>query len=312
MASRKERFVGIFEFSLRVSGHPDHPAELFPHNFAKLKAVLDKHKAADKPLSSPIDGGQILICLDDIGIDKSQIALLFTVVDADAADAVYRDMKSGKEKQFRKGPDEGGAASAHLVIDLASAANSYRYKAGLEDIEGVSRSRILPFLQHLMRASCGAVSTVIEDEIFTGEAVLELQSVHRDRLENAAGRPVSVDLIMLQPKTKIDSLGGDRYREVKVTREFVIDRKSPIESAMAALKSIRKRQQTEFADFPMMRIRWKRPDDKVQTLRVDDLADDLMQRAFTRVEVVTGFHDLVSATKDIRADLVAKMFAAIR
>lgn len=312
MASRKERFVGIFEFTLRVSGHPDHPAELLPENFAKLKDVLDKHKAKGELLSSPLDGGQIIICLDDIAIVDKQIALLFTVVDADAADAVYRDMKSGKETQFKKGPDEGGAASAHLVIDLASDANTYRYRAGLEDIEGVSRSRILPFLQQMMRASCGAVSTVIEDEIFIGEAVLDLQAVHRDRLVNAAGRPVSVDLIMLQPRPKIDPRGGDRYREVKVTREFVIDRKSPVETAMAALKSIRHRQQTEFADFPMMRIRWKRPDDKVQTLRVDSLADDLMQRAFTRVEVVTGFHDLVSATKDIRTDLTAKMFAVIQ
>jgi hypothetical protein len=63
----------------------------------------------------------------------------------------------------------------------------------------------------------------------------------------------------------------------------------------------------------MMRIRWKRDDERTQTLRVENLADDLNQRAFTRLELIDGFKDhLVSATKVIRQDVFAKICDVVR
>jgi hypothetical protein len=219
------------------------------------------------------------------------VSLLFTVVDADAADTVYRNIKSDNETVYKKGPDEGGAASAHLVIDLRAEPNVFRYRAGLEDVEGVPRSRIQPFLQELFRTYIGQAQVVIDGEQFEGDPVVELQAVHKDKLSDAAGRPISVDLVHLEPRRKLDGVGEERYHERKMTREFTIDRRQPVAAAISALFDIRKRQQDEFKAYPLMRIRWKRDDERTQTLRVESLADDLMQRAFTRLELIDGFTD---------------------
>jgi hypothetical protein len=312
MTSAFERFVGVFEFSVRVSGHPDYPVPVYSSQFSRIENALLAARANNKLIRKELDEGRLFIILDDISIVGEKIGLLFTVVDADAAEAVYRDLKSDAETIFAKGPDQGGAASAHLVIDLAAKPNVHRYKAGLEDIEGVARSRIIPFLQDLLRTYCGQAKVIIDGVPFTGDAVAELQSLHKDKIGNAAGRPLSVELVHLEPRKRLDAVGAERYRERSRTVEFSIEKKGPIEVALEALRNIRLRQQTELSDYPVMRIRWKRPDGKTQTLSVDNIAEDLMQRAFTRLELVSGFVvGLRAATKKIRTDLTAEMFIAI-
>jgi hypothetical protein len=294
---------------------PDHPVKVSLTEFLTLRKELLAARAASKRLSKEIEENRLIIVLDDISFNKVEqlIGLLFTVVDADAADTVYRNIKSDSETVYKKGPDEGGAASAHLVIDLKTRPNVFRYRAGLEDVEGVSRSRVQPFLQDLFRTYIGQAKVVIDGEQFEGDPVVEIQAVQKDKLSDAAGRPLSVELVHVQPRHKLDGVGEERYHERKMTREFSIDRKQPVGKALAALFDIRKRQQAEFKAYPMMRIRWKRDDERTQTLRVENLADDLNQRAFTRLELIDGFKDhLVSATKVIRQDVFAKICDVVR
>jgi hypothetical protein len=315
MPSRLERFIGVFEFSIRVARmRGEHPVPLTLQEFRKIQQKVQDLRKNNEVLKTEIEENRLIIALDDVEIFERQKAacLLFTVIDRDAADAVYRDFKNYSEKVYRKTPDEGGAASAHLLISLDAEANVFRYRAGLEDIEGVSRSRIVPFLQEVIRVNCGQVTAIVDEEKHTGDPVIELDAIHKDKLGDAAGRPVSVQLVQLHRRKRLDGSGDERYRESKKTIEFVIDQKRPLTESLGALFDIRHHQETSFSDYPLMRIRWKRPDERTQTLHVDSLADDLMQRAFTRLEVVKGFkEDLVGATKKIRTDLATEMMRVI-
>jgi hypothetical protein len=315
MISRKERYFGIFEFSIRVARHTDHPIDVPISLFSAIREAVLKARADGDQIRQSIEENELYISLDDANLDeeKKVVALLFTVVDANAADAVYRKLKSGKERVVLKGPDEGGAASAHLVIDLNSPPNVFRYRCGLEDVEGVSRSRILPFLQELIRGIGGPVTAVIDDEEVQGEAKVEMQSLHKDTLSDAAGRPLAVQLVQLERRKRLDGVGQERYRESSKIVNFAIDRKGSAQRAMEGLLQIRERQKTDYPDYALMRVQWLRPDSKTQTVHVDSIAEDLLQRALTRLELMTGFTEpLTTATLRIRYDLVDKALDNLR
>ena len=312
MAGKNERFVGIFELTVRPTRAKDVTAPLSIDAIRAVKRAADDARTASQPLRREIIPGSLYIILDEVKIYPSRAlaAFLFTVADVNAADAVYRKIGTSSIRQFRKGPDEGGAASAHLVIRTDAQPNTQRYRAGLEDIESVSRSRIVPFLEELFRKYAGPVSAQTEDGVRSGDAVFHMDSVQKDRLEDAAGRPTSVELVRLRPRTKLDPTDFEGFEEVRRTVAFRIDRTQTVVEALASLVRLRRRQQTtsEFQGYPLMRIRWKRADGRSQTLSVDSLADDLLERAFTRMELITNITpDMPASLIDIRDDFVHKI-----
>jgi hypothetical protein len=61
MASRHERFVGVFEFSVRVMRQPDHPVKVSLADFRTLHKALLAARAANKRLSKEIEENRLII-----------------------------------------------------------------------------------------------------------------------------------------------------------------------------------------------------------------------------------------------------------
>lgn len=309
MKSRNERFVGFYELSVRASRERDALAEISPEIFQKIEEQVIFRRKNSKDFRRKIQDDRIVVVLDDVRVfrDKNCACFLFTVADLDAADAVYRKIPNREQRIFPKGVDEGGASSAHLVVRLTPEPDTFRYPAALEDVEGVPRSRIMPLFEQVFREVCGHVTVLTEDGSRTGDAIFELDSVHRDRLQDAAGRPIGVELVKLRPRATLDP-DGDGFTETRRSVVFKIDSDKPVSDALSSLFRIREKQKNDFLDYPLMRVRWKRPDNKTQTLSVDSLADDLLQRAFTRLELISGISpDMPMSTVDIHENFVYKI-----
>ena len=163
--SRKDRWISFFELTLRGKGHPKQPLPMPVAAFAAIGAAAEVARAEDLRLMWEILLDRLIICLDEIAVDEQgeTATMLFIVLDADAADAAYRHLSTLEQRTVKKAADEGGATSAHLVIDLRSKPNSNRYAVALERVEGVSRSRIIPFLEELLLAHAGQVDVPDED-----------------------------------------------------------------------------------------------------------------------------------------------------
>lgn len=314
MASRNARFVGIYELTVRPARAPGATAPITLQALEAIHAQVKAARANGKPIRQQILQDHLYIILDDVKLFSAQklAAMLFTVVDVDAADAVYRSLTTGRERRFTKQLSEAGAVSAHLVLKLAPAPNTLRYRVGLEDVEGVSRSRVLPFLEQVIRDFCGEVTAATDNGQRTGDAMLEMDAVHQDKLSNAAGRPIAVELVRLRPRRSLDPPSLEGFHESRRSILFSIDEKPTLRESVETLLKIRERQQADFQDYPLMRIRWKRPDNRMQTLPVDGLAEDLLQRAFTRMELISGITpDLPASMIEIRDDFVIKIGAIL-
>src|SRR5579859_54365 len=84
--------------------------------------------------------------------NRTRAAFLFNYSDTNISDPVFGELSSGRLRLEPKLEGEGVAVSAHMVVSLVPDPVSGTYLAALEDIPGVGRSRLTPFLTHEFRA----------------------------------------------------------------------------------------------------------------------------------------------------------------
>jgi hypothetical protein len=311
--SRKDRWISFFELTLRGKGHPNRPLPMPAAAFLAIRDAAEAAKADGRRLTQEVLLDRLLICLDEIAVDEHEgtAVLLFTVLDADAADAAYRKLGTLEQRTVKKAADEGGATSAHLVIDLRARPNTDRYAVALERMEGVSRSRILPFLEELLLSSAGQVDVPLDDGTVSVDPVLEMDAMPSASLRQSLAQGVlkGVELVQLRRRGKLDE--GQAFDEAQRAIIFKIPPKTWGERAQQVLSSISRA--AEYEDYPEMRVRWERPDGKEQTITAARDEAELLSEAFARIEKVDGFEvDLEAACVEIRTDLAAKMLALLR
>lgn len=313
MPSRKDRWIGFFELTLRGKGHPSRPLPLPAAAFHTIRNAAEAAKKDGRRLTQAVVLDRLLICLDEIIVDdqKEIAVLLFTILDADAADAAYRKLGTLEQRTVKKAADEGGATSAHLVINLREQPNSNRYAVALERMEGVSRSRILPFLETLLLTQAGQVAVPTDDGSVKVDPVLELDAMPSASLQQSLAQGVlkGVELVQIKRRRKLDE--GQAFDEAQRVITFKIPPKTMGEFAHHVIKTISR--SAEYEDYPEMRVRWERPDGKEQAITAVRDEAELMSQIFARVEKVEGFDiDLEAACMEIRIDLTEKMLALLR
>ena len=281
--------------------------------FLLIRDAADAAKSEERRLVKEIVLDRLLICLDDITVDEQSetACMLFTVLDADAADTAYRHLGTLEQRTVKKAAEEGGATSAHLLIDLRAKPNSNRYAVALERMEGVSRSRIIPFLEELLLAYAGKVDVPDEDGPVEVDPVIEMDAMPSASLEASLSQGVlrGVELFQLKRKGKLDH--GEAFDEAQRAIIFKIPPRTAGEFAQDVLRRIA--SHPEYEDYPEMRVRWERPDGREQTLTAARNESELLSEAFARIEKVDGFAvDLEAACVDIRTDLAAAMLALLR
>ena len=313
MVSKSERYFGIYEISARPFKYPDAPGQISIQALKRVQASVKKAKEDKRPLSKEIIPDVIDGMIDDFEVkeDKGVVVILFTVADTDAADAVYRRRATTEFRSFEKGPDEGGAVSAHLIMKLTPQPNSFRYLAALEDIEGAARSRLLPIIEHVFHNVCGSFVGTNSEGTVTGKVKFEMDTLLESKVEGYNGRPLSAEIVQLTPNNRLDA-GGEGFKERRRSIFYRIEGRQTPAKAVAAMLSIRNIQKESHALYPIMRVRWKRPDGKQQTLSVGELEDDLMQRALATMELISGINPpLNTSVMDIRWDVVDSVLSIL-
>ncbi|MCW9731943.1 hypothetical protein L5B97_00305 [Avibacterium sp. 20-15] len=84
---------------------------------------------------------------------EQYLILFFQFSNLDGSDPAFANLTTGKSRIIRKNQGEGVACSAHFIIDLKSDSPQYpnRFNAILEDMQGLSRSAIRGYLNHVVR-----------------------------------------------------------------------------------------------------------------------------------------------------------------
>lgn len=149
MASAFERWVGHMELRLHIARRK---SDGLPLDEALKRIISIKDNIVD----NTYDDGRWIIFLSDIKYyaDRNFFAIMFLGVDKDSGDKCYADIRTLDIREIQKLETEGGAVSAHLCISGSPIAGTNIFQAVLEEVDGLSRTRVIKFLRNIIRSNC--------------------------------------------------------------------------------------------------------------------------------------------------------------
>jgi hypothetical protein len=236
---------------------------------------------------------------------------LFLGIDLERAAAVYGNTKTLSLRTAPKLENEGGAVSAHLVMSMEADPGSGRYRAVLEETEGLSKSRIIPFFRALMQNNVNFDDKLPNGDIVAIEPYLTtdvfLDKPIGQQLDEA--KLLAVDLVRKLRSGVIDSK-AEYYEKVRFI-EFSPTSEARGETARRIITQILASR--NIAEYPEVRIRVEEDTGGQRSVSVDRSKRDALTSAFQLRMLIEGLDPpLEEATKTVVPHLVSEMVRALR
>lgn len=182
--------------------------------------------------------------------------ILFAYSDKNVTDPVFENLDTGDLRTEPKLDGEGVAVSAHMAIDLRPIGQGVSsYKAVLEDVPGIGRSKIAPFMTYLFRQVPKAQWAAPDGSVKSCRPLFEINGRMSDTLRNdlEGGRLSMIELVQ-------HHVEGDAFDEEGAIVEQVRSLKLSIapqgigENPIDFVNRIRGRARD--MGYPNMKIRW--------------------------------------------------------
>ncbi len=301
MVSKQERWVSHIYLNLHIKGWPKESLSL-PD---ALSSLVKQNVVGTLDVIDRDDRWIVQLVELQIEPDTSSAALLFLGIDKDRAAAIYGDINTLDLRSAAKSDDEGGAVSAHLLIDLQSDNGLKGHNAVLEDVQGLSRSRIIPYLRRLigkfvpfskengdgdeLNIIANLVDSIVPDKPIS------------EQLNDA--RLLAVDVIKNTKNSNIDR----RVAFFEKIRLIEYRPVSPVRGSFATnmIKDILAIAPVE--DYPEMRIRIEESGGRERSVSVNRDKQDALLSAFQLRTLVKLDPPVEEATKRITKHLIAEM-----
>ncbi|MDW1150548.1 hypothetical protein [Mannheimia haemolytica] len=144
LVKENERFIANCEFKLYSSLDDSFKfnindfTQYILNNYWKKTYFLHKKTSAYRILRARL-------------IQKRFLVIYMQYSNSLAANPAFANLIDGKSRIIAKGKDEGIACSAHLVIDTTPTNIPNRFKAVLEDMQGLSSKTVCNLINHIVR-----------------------------------------------------------------------------------------------------------------------------------------------------------------
>lgn len=301
MTAETERWLGHFELCLHAKNRPG-----YAYDLADALKLLEKAKKVGS--SDVIEADQRWILqLSDMKIDDNVAILLFLGIDKQRAEAIYGNIVTLDLRSIAKAQDEGVAVSAHLVITLNGDANTGMHKAVLEEVEGLSRSKLIPYIRNVLNKYV-QFSVTLEDD---SEKETEVSLVTTVTLDKPIHEQLNeAKLLSVQAVRKASSKMIDMktsFYEKKKLIEFRPTHSATGEGARGIVSEIIRRVNKD--EYPELRIRIEEDEGRERTVSANRSGKtDPLTSAFQLKTLVSGIQPaLPQASKKVVKRLYEKM-----
>jgi hypothetical protein len=229
---------------------------------------------------------------------------------------MYLSRKRGKLRPAEKTDDDDVAISAHMVIDFDTDPNALRYAVGLEDHEGLSRSRIQALLEAEIKKHVPEVTGITEEGQEKVGAPKLILSAHPGELMKAGEMiPVQIDVVRQTPRRTMVADHVDPYVEVSERRILKLVHEGTAEQLREGLVRFVRRLKGQYPQH-RFRVKWTSDasPDVVGTTEVQpgERPERLLERALTRTVNIAGFRNLPDASEKIVDRLANRMLDVVR
>jgi len=303
MLDKYERWIHFYTASLLSSpqGAPNFDMKAV---FKKLKERFDKNlcfKLVER------DSACIRITRFAFNKAETSVALLLQYSDSKVSDPSFGDLVSGNLRQEPKLAGEGIAVSAHLHLKLTSLPGKpFEFMMKLEDVPGVGKSRILPFLNGMIK---------------------EIMS--RDFVDAVDGKEKTCHPILIMDHLASQSLkenldaGELRFIEVSKNKNFAdMDEEGFLVRSTASVKvkiapnldgeasvGIVNRLKEKFSKqgYDHVKVIFKHKEGKQRTVDVSGHRADAGEALFGKIEMITLDNPLPQCSDNLNMEVLKKM-----
>ena len=303
MLKERERWILFCDIVLKPS--PEN-APFMPMGEG-VESLLERQQTGDS--YKLLDNDNAAIRITDMSIDnENQIAnLLIQYADKSVADPAFGNLETGVLRFEPKLDGEGIAVSAHMAISLVPRTpRSNIYLTLIEDVPGITRSRIAPFLTSEFKHSC---DFMFRDENGQNNRCRPLVTVvsHASqtlREELRRGQLNSIDLIKLDyQEPRFDEQGYTR--EISRHIKLRLSRAYLGEAALGVIEQVRIKALQE--GYNELRVRYKRYEGKQVTAPIDDVRENASDKLFARLELARFQNPLSQCLEQLEVAMVNKM-----
>ncbi|CAA7614670.1 hypothetical protein MTBLM5_140007 [Magnetospirillum sp. LM-5] len=310
MLSQWERWVFIYDLTLKM--YPDiAPSVPLEPLIQELQKRVVSGEAVDR-----IENGKKVLRIRDMSVDLAHrtASLLFNYADPDVPNTVYEDLTTGTQREVVKEENEGGSYCAHMMIALDPIREGgTSYLAVLEDIPGVGRTKIEPFMTKQFKVIADAAPHEYtftdpnrQEHRFRPIAKIDGSMSQRLRDDLERGEVKGFELVQTRPaQVDYDEFGYTK----EVTRTLRLTVKQSLgERALEVIGAVTRRAKQD--NFDGVKIRFKRAEGTDRTISVAAGREDVGDVLYTRYEMIDGFIEpMKQATDTLRADMLKKMLA---
>ncbi len=253
------------------------------------------------------------------------LTLLFQLADQKVADPSFAHLKTGLARRVKKRTNEGGAVTAHVVIDLEpdvegqAKGSTYQYRMMIEEVPRLSRLHITSLLHQELKAASKAAGLTYEPQEgkkLTVRAKADIEGEVADLDEELFNGTVRA--VELYSYEQVGDGLDDEYKLKERRRSLIL---RPAEPATGSkIEAFLRWAQLEGKKEKLggMRLRFSRADGKERTaaLAVATDQDHQVERianALVRCKYLKGFDPPLEQCEDeIRSDLALRMLKALR
>jgi hypothetical protein len=246
--------------------------------------------------------------------DMDIACFLVQLGDKNGSDPVFANLTTGELRTEPKLEGEGIALSAHFMLSLDSVdATNIRFHAVMEEVPGITKSRVAPFLTALLKDAFEGYTFFDPDTRTENRCrpMCKLSGRPSQSLEESLEEGVLKGLTLVKHEVVDGIMDGDPYSQFveHTVRIQVTTQPETWRDRITWLNEWRQKATTH--GFDQLKVLYKRPEGRQKTVTMDR-EEDAANALFTRQEQFILDSNINQCEQAIHEELFNKMVTLLR
>ncbi len=246
--------------------------------------------------------------------DDEAVCFLIQLGDKNGSDPVFANLATGELRMEPKLDGEGIALSSHFMISLVSSdADGMRFHAVMEEVPGITKSRVAPFFTSLLKEAFEGYIFSDPDtgHEYNSRPMFSLVGRPSQSLEESLEEGVLKGLTLVRHEVVDGIMDEDPYSQFveHTVRVQVISQPATGEERVRWLN--RWRQRATENGFDQLKVTYKRPEGRQKTVTMER-EEDAANALFTRQEQFVLDGNISQCEREIHPELFNRMVRLLR
>ncbi|WP_125729419.1 hypothetical protein [Aeromonas salmonicida] len=305
-----ERWVFCYDLFLKATPESANGQFSMREVATNLSAMIDQQSA----FRVYREDTQVFRLTDVLYSDGDAVCFLIQLGDKNGSDPVFANLATGELRMEPKLDGEGIALSSHFMISLVSSdADGMRFHAVMEEVPGITKSRVAPFFTSLLKEAFEGYTFLDPDTGYEHKSrpTFSLTGRPSQSLEESLEEGVLKGLTLVRHEVVDGIMDEDPYSQfVEHTLRIQVIAQ-PATGVERVTWLNRWRQRATENGFDQLKVTYKRPEGRQKTVTMER-EEDAANALFTRQEQFILDGNINQCEREIHQELFNKMVLLLR